>query len=66
LRAYQLKQWKRGRTIFQKLRAMGASVDVAARVAGNGRRWWHSSALYLNMVLNIRFFDQMGLPRLAG
>lgn len=65
LRAYQLKQWKRGWTIFQKLRALGASVDVAAQVAGNARRWWHNSALYLNMVLNIRFFDRLGLPRLA-
>lgn len=65
LRCYQLKQWKRGRTIFQKLRTLGASVKVAACVAANGRRWWHNSAQYLNMVLNLRFFDRLGLPRLV-
>ena len=34
LRAIQLKHWKRGKTIFRELRALGASVDVAAQVAG--------------------------------
>ena len=38
LRAIQLKHWKRGATMFRELRALGASVDVAAQVAGNSRK----------------------------
>ena len=65
LRAIQLRHWKRGKTIFRELRALGASVDVAAQVAGNARRWWHNSAMLLNMVLPIAYFDRLGLPRLS-
>jgi len=64
LRALHLKQWKRGRTVFRELRARGASVDVAARVAANTRRWWRNAALYLHTVLTIRYFDELGVPRL--
>ena len=38
LRAVQLKQWRRGTTVFRELRKLGASVDLAARIAGNARR----------------------------
>jgi hypothetical protein len=65
LRAIQLKQWKRGTTIFRELRAKGASVDVAAQVAGNSRRWWRNSAMLINSVLTISYFDRLGLPRLS-
>lgn len=65
LRAYQLRQWKRGHTIYRELRRMGASEGIARAVAGNCRRWWHNSAMSLNGVLDNRFFDLMGLPRLA-
>lgn len=65
LRAIQLKQWKRGTTIYRELRARGASVDVAARVAGNSRRLWRNSAMLLNSVLTISYFDRLGLPRLS-
>ena len=65
LRAIQLKQWKRGTTMFRELRAMGASVAVAARVAGNSRRWWRNSTKSLNGVLTLAWFDTLGLPRLA-
>ena len=65
LRAIQLKQWKRGTTMFRELRAMGASVSVAQRVAANSRRWWRNSGKLLNSVLNLAWFDQLGLPRLA-
>jgi len=66
LRAIQLKQWKRGRTIFRELRRRGISVDAAARVAGNARSWWRNSRMLLNVALPIRFFDELGLPRLAS
>jgi group II intron reverse transcriptase/maturase len=66
LRAIQLKQWKRGTTIYRELRARGASKDVAGRVAANGRRWWRNSAMLLNTVLPIAYFDTLGVPRLAA
>jgi len=65
LRAIQLEQWRRGRTIFRELTAMGAGPDVAQQVAGNSRRWWRSSGMLLNAVLTIKWADQMGMPRLA-
>lgn len=65
LRALQLKQWKRGTTIYRELLAMGAKSAVAAKVAANGRRWWRNSAMALNNVLTLTWFDQLGLPRLS-
>lgn len=65
LRALQLKQWRRGPTIFRELRALGATIDQAAQVAGNARRWWHNSRLHMNRLLPIAFFDRLGVPRLA-
>jgi len=65
LRCLQLKQWKRGTTVFRELRARGMSVDAAAQVAANTRRWWHNSALKLNFALPNLYFDRLGLPRLA-
>jgi len=65
MRCLQLKQWKRGRTVFRELRARGMSVTTAAQVAANTRRWWHNSALKLNIALPTSYFDRLGLPRLA-
>ena len=65
LRAIQLKQWKRGKTIWRALKALGASDAVAKRVAANSRRWWRNSAGLLNSVLTIAYFDRLGLPRLS-
>lgn len=65
LRAIQLKLWGRGPTMYRELRALGASGDVAAQIAGNSRRWWHNSALGLNRVLTIAHFDGLGVPRLC-
>ena len=65
LRAYQLKQWKRGPTVFRELRARGLSATAAARVAGNAKRWWRNSAMAINAAIPNAFFDGLGLPRLA-
>lgn len=65
LRAIQLKHWKLGTTIFRELRAKGASVDVAAQVAGNSRRWWRNSDRLIKTVLTIGYFDKLGVPRLS-
>ena len=65
LRAIQLKQWKRGTTIFRELTARGAKPDVARQIAGNSRRWWRNSGMLLNSVLTIKWADHLGMPRLA-
>ena len=65
LRAIQLKQWKRGTTIFRELRALGATQGVARRVAANSRSWWRNSAMLLNNVLTIAYYDRLGVPRLS-
>lgn len=65
LRAIQLRQWRRGKTIFRELRALGASEIVAQRVAANNRHWWRNSRMLLNSVLTLDWFDGLGLPRLS-
>ena len=65
LRAIQLKQWKRGKTVFRELIARGLSRSAAAKVAGNTRRWWHNSAMAMHMALPNRYFHELGLPSLA-
>jgi RNA-directed DNA polymerase len=65
LRAIQLKQWKRGSTMYRELLALGAKPVVAHRVAANSRCWWRNSAKLLNSVLTIAYFDRLGVPRLS-
>jgi hypothetical protein len=65
LRAIQLKHWKRGTTIYRELRALGASEKSARKVAGSSRSWWRNSRMELNRVLDIAWFDSLGLPRLS-
>jgi group II intron reverse transcriptase/maturase len=64
LRAIQLKHWKRGTTIYRELRKLGASAEVALRVAANSRRWWRNSDGEIKRVLNIAYFDRLNVPRL--
>lgn len=66
LRAIQLKQWKRGRTVFRELRARGLSRTAAAKVAANARRWWHNSAMAINIALPNSYFRELGVPSLAS
>ncbi len=65
LRAIQLKQWKRGPTIYRELRARGLSASAAAKVAGNARSWWRNSGMAINIALPGRHYADLGLPRLA-
>jgi hypothetical protein len=51
--------------MFRELRALGASVDLAARIAGNARRWWRNSCMGLNRVLSVGHFDRLGVPRFS-
>lgn len=65
LRAIQLRHWKRPRTIYRELKALGASEDVANQVAGNCHRWWRNSNGALKRLLTIAYFDRLGVPRLS-
>ena len=66
LRAIQLKQWKRGTTIYRELVRRGMRADGAKRVAANSRRWWKNSGMTINVAFPIAYFDGLGLPRLAA
>ncbi len=65
LRAVQLKHWGRSSTAYDGLRALGAPDATARPVAANVHRWWHNSALALNRVLTVAYFDRLGVPRLC-
>ncbi len=66
LRALHLTHWKRGRVTYRELRARGVSERTAAHVAANTRRWWKNSAMLINVAFPIRYFDELGVPRLAA
>ncbi|MHC8403181.1 group II intron reverse transcriptase/maturase [Pseudomonas sp. MDT1-17] len=65
LRAIQLKQWRRGSTIYRELRVLGASSQTARKVAANSYSWWRNSRFELNRVLDVAWFDRLGLVRLS-
>lgn len=64
LRAMQLNQWKRGPTVYRALMRLGASGTLATYVARHTRRWWHCS-LRLSRLLDIAYFDRLGVPRFS-
>jgi group II intron reverse transcriptase/maturase len=64
LRAMQLNQWKRGPTVYRALLRLGAPGSVATYVARHTRRWWHCS-FRLSRVLNIAYFDRLGVPKFS-
>ncbi|MCB1958425.1 MAG: group II intron reverse transcriptase/maturase [Rhodocyclaceae bacterium] len=65
LRAVQLKHWRRGRTMYRELLALGASETTALRIAQNSRRWWRNSRFALNRGMPVAYFDRLGVPRLS-
>ncbi|MFZ0887656.1 MAG: group II intron reverse transcriptase/maturase [Candidatus Binataceae bacterium] len=65
LRALQLKQWKRGPKIYTELRRLGLPHVAAAEAAVTGRRWWYRAAKLVQTGLTIRYYDRLGVPRLA-
>jgi group II intron reverse transcriptase/maturase len=66
LRAIQLKQWKRGRTAFRALCALGVQRPVAIGVARYCRSWWRTAAQLLHVAMPDAYFDRLGLPRLRA
>lgn len=66
LRMLQLKQWKRGRTAFRELSALGLPEWLARKGAGFGGRWWWAAALgAMHTALPGEYFERLGVPRLA-
>lgn len=66
LRMVQLKQWKRGSTVYRELRVRGLPMRRAQEVAAHATRWWHTAAHpALQEALPIRYYDQLGVPRLT-
>jgi len=65
LRAIQLKHWKKPKAIYRELKALGATEEVATRVAGNCHCWWRNSDGVIKTVLTIAYFDRLGVPRLS-
>jgi group II intron reverse transcriptase/maturase len=66
LRAIQLKHWRHPSKIYRELRARGVRASHALQVAKSAGQWWHASGVTMNRVLPNRFFDELGLPRLAA
>ncbi|MCF8155256.1 MAG: group II intron reverse transcriptase/maturase, partial [Rhodoferax sp.] len=59
LRSIQLKQWKRPKTMYRELKALGATEAVARQVAGNCHCWWRNSDRLLKTVMTIAYFDRL-------
>ena len=66
LRTLQLKQWKRGTTMYRELRRLGAPEAVARRIAANSRSWARNGRMQLNIAMPIAYFDALGVPNLAA
>ena len=66
LRLVQLKQWKRGKTVYREMQARGVRPDLAAQVAGNTRSWWRNASMAIHVALPTSLLDRAGVPRLAG
>lgn len=65
LRALQLKQWRRGTTMYRELRKLGATAGEAAQIAGNAKRWWHNSRRVIQRILTTAYFDNLGVPKFS-
>jgi len=65
-RMAQLKQWKRGVTVYREPRARGVPKLRAQEAAAHATRWWRTAAHpALQEALPIRYCDRLGVPRLA-
>ena len=66
LRMLQLRQWKRGSTVYRELQRRGvggAALWIAARYA---RSWWHVAAhKALHVAIPGTYLEELGVPRLA-
>jgi RNA-directed DNA polymerase len=67
LRCLQWRQWKRGRTRFKRLKALGFNTERARKSAYNGRGpWWNAGASHMNQALPAWHFAALGLVSLQS
>jgi RNA-directed DNA polymerase len=67
LRAVQLKQWKRGGTVYEALQRRGTPRRAARAAAAHTQRWWRLAGHgALHTALPGSYFDRLGVPRLAA
>lgn len=65
LRALQLKQWKHGPKVYRELRKLGVPDRHAAEAAATPGGWWRKARRLVHLGLTIRYYDRIGVPRLA-
>jgi RNA-directed DNA polymerase len=66
LRSVYWKQWKRSGKRFAELTKRGVGKELAAQTVGSCHGPWRlSNSPALGIALPIRYFDALGLPRLA-
>jgi group II intron reverse transcriptase/maturase len=66
LRAVQLKQWRHGKTVYRELVRRGVIRPVALTTARYAKRCWALAASKaISIALPARYFDELGVPRLA-
>ncbi len=62
LRCMEWRKWKRGRTRYRKLLALGFTKEKARVCAFNGRGpWWNAGSQHLNAALPNSYFRRLGL-----
>ena len=67
LRMYIWRQWKNGRNRFKELRRRGVPKLRAAVAAGSPTSFWRMSGHpAVHQALRNRYFDSIGLPRVAA
>jgi hypothetical protein len=47
------------------MRRLGLSGSAAAQAAAINKRWWSRAAKLVHAGLSARYYDRMGVPRLA-
>ena len=65
LRVILWRQWKRGRTRFERLHTLGIDCERARLSAGNGRGpWWNAGASHMNEAVPTGWLRNLGLVSL--
>jgi hypothetical protein len=66
LQVIHLKQWKTWEAVYRNLVARKLTKKAAETIASNRRRYWAITGQAMNAAFPKRYFDELGLPRLAG
>jgi RNA-directed DNA polymerase len=66
LRMLQLKQWKRGPTVYRELKRRGVGGKALRVAASHADRWWHLAAhRALQIAMPGQYFENLGVLRLV-